>query len=148
MTKKSREKKLKYLENEKSLWNEIKSIFHYFWRASSCQKLTHTWECAFKFIWTTRRNSRLDQVSYKYNRANSKWYLVRFSIDIFFFFSSLVSFAFFCLLFCFFLFKYLFWYTFDYTGGWVIKKVAPGVFRKRDYFLFWPQYFRRQELHN
>ena len=29
MTKKSRQK-LKYLENEKSFWGEIKSIFHYF----------------------------------------------------------------------------------------------------------------------
>ena len=32
MPKKSRQK-FKYLENEKSFWNEIKSIFHHFWRA-------------------------------------------------------------------------------------------------------------------
>ena len=49
MTKKSR-KKLKYLEKEKSFWAEIKSIFHHFWRAINCQKLSQTWECAFHFI--------------------------------------------------------------------------------------------------
>ena len=29
MTKRSRQK-LKYIENEKSIWDEIKNIFHYF----------------------------------------------------------------------------------------------------------------------
>ena len=43
---KSRQK-LKYLENEKSFWGEIKSIFHHFKRAFSCQKLYQTWESAF-----------------------------------------------------------------------------------------------------
>ena len=38
-TKKSKQK-LKYLENEKSFWGEIKSIF--------CQKLSETKECIFK----------------------------------------------------------------------------------------------------
>ena len=48
MTKKSRQK-LEYLENEKSFWCEIKSIFHHFQRAFSCQRLSQTWECAFNF---------------------------------------------------------------------------------------------------
>ena len=47
MTKKSRQK-LKYLENENSLWDEIKSIFHHFLKAFSCQKLSQTWKWAFK----------------------------------------------------------------------------------------------------
>ena len=47
MTKKSRQK-LKYLENEKSFWDEKKSIFNHFWRAFCCQKLPQTWEFAFK----------------------------------------------------------------------------------------------------
>ena len=46
MTKKSRQN-LKYLENEKSFWREIKSIFHHFQRTFSCQKLCQTWECTF-----------------------------------------------------------------------------------------------------
>ena len=46
MTKKSRQK-LKYLENEKCFWGEIKSIFHHFYKTFSCQKLPQTWECAF-----------------------------------------------------------------------------------------------------
>ena len=46
MTKKSRQK-FKYLENEKSFQNEIKSIFNHFLRAFSCQKLSQTLECAF-----------------------------------------------------------------------------------------------------
>ena len=33
MTKKSRQK-FKYVENEKSFWDEIKNIFHYFWKTS------------------------------------------------------------------------------------------------------------------
>ena len=32
MPKNSRQK-FKYIENEKSFWDEIKSIFHQFWRA-------------------------------------------------------------------------------------------------------------------
>ena len=39
---------LKYLENEKSFQGEIKSIFYHFLRAFSCQKLSQTWEYAFK----------------------------------------------------------------------------------------------------
>ena len=31
----------------KSFWGEIKSIFHHFWKAFSCPKLSQTWECAF-----------------------------------------------------------------------------------------------------
>ena len=47
MTKKSRQQP-KYLENEKSFKGEIKIIFHHFWRAFSCQKLSQIWECTFK----------------------------------------------------------------------------------------------------
>ena len=56
MTKKLRQK-FKYLKNGKSFWGEIKSIFHHFYRAYNCQKLSQTWECAFKMIknrfWTS-----------------------------------------------------------------------------------------------
>ena len=49
MTKMSRQK-LNYLENEKSFWGEIKSIF-IFLKGLSVQKLFQTWECAFnRFI--------------------------------------------------------------------------------------------------
>ena len=41
MTKKSRQK-LKYLENKENLQAEVKSIFHHFQRAFSCQKSPHT----------------------------------------------------------------------------------------------------------
>ena len=47
MTKKLRQK-FKYLENKKSFWGEIKSIFHPFYRAFICQNLPQTWQCAFK----------------------------------------------------------------------------------------------------
>ena len=47
MTKNSRQK-LKYVKNEKNFWGEIKSIFHHFYRAFNCQKLSQTWECTFK----------------------------------------------------------------------------------------------------
>ena len=47
MTKMSRQK-LKYLENKKSFWREIKSIFHHFKRTFSCRNLSQTWQCAFK----------------------------------------------------------------------------------------------------
>ena len=46
MTKKWRQN-FKYLEKEKSFQGEIKSIFHYFYRAFGGQRLTQTWECAF-----------------------------------------------------------------------------------------------------
>ena len=48
MTKKSRQK-FKYLENKKSFWGEIKSLFHHFYRALSCQKLYLTWVCIFNW---------------------------------------------------------------------------------------------------
>ena len=47
MTIKSRQK-LKYLENKKSFLVEIKSIFHHFF---SSQKLSQTWEFAFKVFY-------------------------------------------------------------------------------------------------
>ena len=47
MTKNSRQK-LKYLDNKKSFSGEVKSILHHFSRASSCQKMSQTCECAFK----------------------------------------------------------------------------------------------------
>ena len=50
MTKKSRQK-FKYLENKKSFWGEIKSIFHYFQRAFNCQKWSQTWESVFDYYW-------------------------------------------------------------------------------------------------
>ena len=34
----------------KSFYGEIKSIFHHFWRAFICQKLSQTWQCTFKPI--------------------------------------------------------------------------------------------------
>ena len=49
MTKEWRQK-LKYLENEKNFWGEIKSIFQQFQRAFSCQKLSQTWECVFNIV--------------------------------------------------------------------------------------------------
>ena len=52
---KSQEKKLKYLENEKSFWGGIKSIFYHFWRAFSCHKLSLTWECAFEITFSTNQ---------------------------------------------------------------------------------------------
>ena len=55
MTKKSRQK-FKYLENKKSFWDEIKSIFHHFQRAFNCQKLFQTWECAFKQKMSTNQD--------------------------------------------------------------------------------------------
>ena len=66
-----------------------------------------------KFIWTNRRNSRLDRVSKEYTEQNRKWYC-RIHLDFFtdILFSSLVSSAFCPLIFCF-LFswnqKYIFW---------------------------------------
>ena len=50
LTKKS-EQKFKYLNNEKSFQIEIKSIFHHFERAFSCDILCQTCECAFKWTW-------------------------------------------------------------------------------------------------
>ena len=51
MIKKPRQK-FKYLENEKSLWGEIKNIFHHFYGTLSCTKLSQTWECAYKSFMT------------------------------------------------------------------------------------------------
>ena len=45
--------KLKYLENEKSFWGEIKSIFHYFQRALSCQKFSRTRQGILKVVGLT-----------------------------------------------------------------------------------------------
>ena len=47
LTKNSRQK-LKYREKKKSFQAEIKSSFHHFYRALSCQKLCQTWEYIFK----------------------------------------------------------------------------------------------------
>ena len=50
MSKKSRQK-FKYLENEKSFEDEIKSIFHYFWRTIKANKKNFWgWEPDFKAI--------------------------------------------------------------------------------------------------
>ena len=49
MTKKSRQK-FKYLENDKSFYGEIKSVFHLFKRAFRCQKLSQTLEWAYKRV--------------------------------------------------------------------------------------------------
>ena len=71
MTKKSRQK-LSLLENEKNFWGEIKSIFHNFQRTFSCQKLSQTWECAFKSpeIWL---------VESFFNHAQLNW-LINFTL--------------------------------------------------------------------
>ena len=61
MTKKSRQK-FKYLENRKSFWREMKSIFHHFYRAFSCQKLSQIWECAFKRRKSTWKRKSLEIV--------------------------------------------------------------------------------------
>ena len=45
-SKKSRQK-VKYPENKKSFKGEVKSIFHQFEGAFSCQKLSQTWKCVF-----------------------------------------------------------------------------------------------------
>ena len=47
MTRKSWQK-FKHLDNEKSFLGEIKSIFHHFYRAFSCQKLPQTLDRTFK----------------------------------------------------------------------------------------------------
>ena len=49
MTKKSTQI-FKYLENKKSFWGEIKSIFHRFQTIFDCQRLSKTSECAFKSL--------------------------------------------------------------------------------------------------
>ena len=44
--------KFKYLEDKKIFQGEIKSIFHHFWRAFICQKLSQIWESALQvLIW-------------------------------------------------------------------------------------------------
>ena len=47
MTKNSRQK-LKYLENKKRFWVEIKRVFHHFKRTFNCQKLPQSWEWVIK----------------------------------------------------------------------------------------------------
>ena len=54
MTKKSRQK-LKYLENEKSFWGEIRSTLYHFWRSFNSQKLSQIGQCAFKHLLTVLR---------------------------------------------------------------------------------------------
>ena len=52
MTKKSRQK-FKYLENEKSFYDEIKNIFHHFWRAiieANNKIFFGRWESNFKNV--------------------------------------------------------------------------------------------------
>ena len=49
MAKKSRQK-LKYLENGKSFWREIKSIFHHFWRTFNCRKVSQTRDCSYNKV--------------------------------------------------------------------------------------------------
>ena len=53
MTKKSRQK-FEYLDNKKSFKDEIKSIFHQFSSAFSCQ-LSQTWDCTFNYIGYQKR---------------------------------------------------------------------------------------------
>ena len=50
MTKKVKTK-FKYLQIEKIFLGDIKSLFYHFWKAFSCQKLSQTWERAFKMKW-------------------------------------------------------------------------------------------------
>ena len=55
----------KYRENEKSFWGEIKSIFHHFKRAFSCQKLSQNWECVFLTLgWNTHLLFNTDTVNF------------------------------------------------------------------------------------
>ena len=61
LTKESRDK-FKYPENEKNLLGEIKSIFHYFWRAFSCQKLSQIWECTSKLNKSSKYRVKLKEV--------------------------------------------------------------------------------------
>ena len=49
LTKKSIQK-FKCLENKKSFWGEIKSIFNHFQSAFNCQKLSQTWEWVFHYV--------------------------------------------------------------------------------------------------
>ena len=63
MSKKSRQK-LKHLENEKSCCGEIKSIFHLFKSAFSCQKLSQTWECSIKICRMCVVNSSVKILNY------------------------------------------------------------------------------------
>ena len=102
---------------------------------SYCCTMTNTiflllYRNCIKFIWTTRRNSQLNQLSLKYtgNSQTISSYPVRFSTDNIFY--SVVCFAFCLLVFYFFKknWKYIFWYTFDYGGGWVIKFFSTARF--------------------
>ena len=47
---KKSEQKLKYLQNKKSFLGEIKSIFHYFYRAFSCTKLSKTYRLTVRHL--------------------------------------------------------------------------------------------------
>ena len=49
ITKNSR-RNFKYVEYKKSFQSEMKSIFHHFQRDFSYQKLSQTWEYAFKIV--------------------------------------------------------------------------------------------------
>ena len=66
LTRKSRQK-FKYLENKKSFYVEIKSIFHHFKRAFCSQNLSQTLECAFK----TKMGKR--------DFSQKKWSIINFS---------------------------------------------------------------------
>ena len=56
MTKKSKQKS-KYLENEKSFWGEIKSIFHHFWRISIAKSFLRPESAPLIYLgyWRTNR---------------------------------------------------------------------------------------------
>ena len=62
LARKSRQK-FKYLENKKSFYVEIKSIFHHIKRAFCSQNLSQTLECAFKTKMGKRDFSQKNGVS-------------------------------------------------------------------------------------
>ena len=91
MTKKSREK-LKYLENEKSFYYELKSIFHNFWRVfieankanffwkmkvglqdAVCLRNYFIWKISFKFPikWRIRQCDRGFLISFSFGKKRS-----------------------------------------------------------------------------
>ena len=39
---------VQYLQNKQRFQGKIKSIFHHFLRAFTCQKLSQTWKCVFE----------------------------------------------------------------------------------------------------
>ena len=71
--KKSRQK-VEYLENAKIFWGEIKSIFHRFERASSCPKLSHTWECTFN-----ERENKVHEIFQKFKHFLKNFRCVEWS---------------------------------------------------------------------